>query len=75
MSLKNKYVVKAEGVKKISIFYQGHIWVVYHLHKYSSIYKWKINGTHIFGRPNRKITGINSLLEKVVLFDQLKHFK
>ncbi len=45
--------------------------VVYHLHKDSSISEWKINGTHIFGRPNRKITGINGLLEKVVLFDPL----
>ena len=43
--------------------------VVYHLHKDSSISEWKINGTHIFGRPNRKITGINGFLEKVVLFD------
>ena len=49
--------------------------VVYHLHKDSSISEWKINGTHIFGRPNRKITGINGLLEKVVLFDRLEHFK
>ena len=51
------------------------IWVVYHLHKDSSISEWKINGTHIFGRPNRKITGINGLLEKVVLFDRLERFK
>ncbi len=49
--------------------------VVYHLHKDSSIYEWKINETHIFGRPNRKITGINVLLEKVVFFDRLKRFK
>ena len=49
--------------------------VVYHLHKDSSISEWKINGTHIFGRPNRKITGINGLLEKVVLFDRLERFK
>ena len=51
------------------------IMVVYHLHKDSSISEWKINGTHIFGRPNRKITGINGLLEKVVLFDRLERFK
>ena len=49
--------------------------VVYRLHKDSSISEWKINGTHIFGRPNRKITGINSLLQKVVLFDRLERFK
>ena len=49
--------------------------VVYHLHKDSSISEWKINGTHIFGRPNRKITGINGLLEKVVLFDRSERFK
>ncbi len=49
--------------------------VVYHLHKDSSISEWKINGTHIFGRSNRKITGINGLLEKVVLFDRLGRFK
>ncbi len=48
--------------------------VVYHLHKDSSISEWKINGTHIFVRPNRKITGINGLLEKVVLFDRLERF-
>ncbi len=51
------------------------VMVVYHLHKDSSISEWKINGTHIFGRPNRKITGINGLLEKVVLFDRLERFK
>ncbi len=52
------------------------IQVVYHLHKDSSISEWKVNGTHIFGRPNRKITGItNGLLEKVVLFDRLERFK
>ena len=32
--------------------------------------KWN---TH-FGRPNRKINGINGLLEKVVLFDRLERF-
>ena len=51
------------------------IWVVYHLHKDCSISEWKINGTHIFGRPNWNITGINGLLEKVVLFDWLERFK
>ena len=45
--------------------FQMVVLVVYHLHKDSSISEWKINGTHIFGRPNRKITGINGLLEKV----------
>ncbi len=48
--------------------------VVYHLHKDSSISEWKIN-EHIFGRPNRKITEINGLLEEVVLFDRLERFK
>ena len=46
--------------------------VVYHLHKDSSISEWKINEHINIGRPNRKITEINGLLEEVVLFDRLE---
>ena len=49
--------------------------VVYHLHKDSSISEWKINGTHIFGRPIRKITVINGLLEKVALLRPVGTFQ
>ena len=48
--------------------------VVYHLHRDSGNFGWKINGTLISGPPNRKITGINGLLKKVVLFDRLELF-
>ncbi len=44
----------------------GHSGCLRDLHKDSSISEWKLNGTHIFGRPNRKITGINGLLERAV---------
>ena len=53
---------------------QKEILVVYHLHKDSGNFGWKINGTFISGPPNRKIAGINGLLEKVVLFDRLERF-
>ena len=45
--------------------------VVYHLHKDSGNFGWKINGTFISGPTKRKIAGINGLLEKVVLSDRL----
>ena len=48
--------------------------VVYHLHGDSGNFGWKINRTLISGPPYRKITGINGLLEKVVLFDRLERF-
>jgi hypothetical protein len=41
--------------------------VVYHLHGNCGDSIRKVNGTSIFRRPNRNISGINGLFEKVVL--------
>jgi hypothetical protein len=35
----------------------------------------EVNGTHIFGRHNWKITEMNALPEKAVFFDRLERFK
>ncbi len=68
-------IILQSNINSFILFLSAQSMVVYHLHKDSSVSEWKINGTHVFGRPNRKITGINGLLEKVVLFDRLERFK
>ena len=48
--------------------------VVYHLHGNSGDSIRKVNGTSIFRLPNRNISGMNGLFEKVVLSYRLESF-